>query len=267
MQVGDDIASLECCKDAAILDRIRGLEVCRSGKTSSWMIPLCPHQSLIHICPGGITSLCDVRRPSLVSLRNVFYIWSRDEWTSAYRSVPGAGKPSQRGLGHTQVEQVRAPHHNSPLERKKRQLQTQDLLPTSSFDRALCSLSLAILTPHTFIHLIQEYTGMSHLFRLVLLILCNLLRGGISFQESQGQPSLPILRQQEFALGEVLTAKIAAICHPHLGCQPHLGAALCVLHCSPPAGHYYSSLLWWRVLQLAIWKSTRGVVTRTTAKF
>ena len=27
MQVGDGIASLECCKDAGILDRIRGLEV------------------------------------------------------------------------------------------------------------------------------------------------------------------------------------------------------------------------------------------------
>lgn len=120
--------------------------------------------------------------------------------------------------------------------KEKRAASDARLLPTSSFDRVLCFLSLAMLTPHAFIHLIH----ISHLFRLVLLILCNLLRGGISFQESRGQPSLPILRQQVFALGEVLTAKIAAVCHPHLGCQPHLGAALCVLHRSPPAGHYYS---------------------------
>ena len=27
MQVGDGIARLECCKDASILDRVRGLEI------------------------------------------------------------------------------------------------------------------------------------------------------------------------------------------------------------------------------------------------
>ena len=66
--------------------------------------------------------------------------------------------------------------------KEKRAASDARLLPTSSFDRALCFLSLAMLTPHAFIHLIQEYTGMSHLFRLVLLKLYNLLRVRISFQ-------------------------------------------------------------------------------------
>ena len=62
------------------------------------------------------------------------------------------------------------------------QFQDARLLLTSSFDRALCFLSLTLLIPHAFIHLIQKYTGMSHLLRLVLLMLCNLLRVHISFQ-------------------------------------------------------------------------------------
>ena len=66
--------------------------------------------------------------------------------------------------------------------KEKRAASDARLLPTSSFDRALCFLSLAMLTPYAFTHLIQEYTGMSHLFRLVLLMLCNLLRVWISFQ-------------------------------------------------------------------------------------
>ena len=205
MQVGYSITSLECSKDAGILDRIRGPEVADlEGHLHGWSLFV--STKLNPNLPRGITPLCNVRRPSLVSLRKVFCvilyliqrwmdkylslvprllqdfihscgenlgkglgsllrhglemvdwvstestisglwrgnvprpspnfssrlrdkIWecSRDEVTNTCRSVPGAGKSSQKGLEHTLVEQVRALHRNSPLEMKKGQLQMQD---------------------------------------------------------------------------------------------------------------------------------------------
>ena len=64
--------------------------------------PLSP-PSLIQICPGGITPLCDVRRPSLVSLRKVFCVilYLIQRWMDKYLSLVPR---SLQDFIHTAVE-------------------------------------------------------------------------------------------------------------------------------------------------------------------
>ena len=122
--------------------------------------------------------------------------------------------------------------------------------------------------PHAFIHLIQKYTGMSHLLKLVLLMLCNLLRIRISFQ---GIPrSAFIANPSSTGICTWKGFDYKSSCR--LSSSPRMSTSSwsCSM-CAPPLTTCRTllicSLLRWRVLRLAIWESTRGVVTRTIAKF